>query len=198
MNQLAMWNGKAPLWVWPIIVCLLAWLFRRVWLGAGAVGFRIPWLNRSPLFPSQIGRSRKGRPPASPQEEERASAKPPLARWWNLFRTRTAVPQLITIRARKTLGPQQQVFILRMEHREYHVLSQAGVAPLVLSTRTLPSPGLTTAQAKMNGSKSASRSPRLFRHTRMETVASRRLRRDASFAQPLSCGGRPSFEGASK
>ena len=198
MNQLAMWNGKVPLWVWPTVVCLMAWLFRRVWLGAGAVGFRIPWLNRSPLFPSQIGRSRKARPPASAQEEERTSGKPPLVRWWNLFRTRTAVPQLITIRARKTLGPQQQVFILRMEHREYHVLSQAGVVPLVLSTRTLPSPGLTTAQAKTIRSKSVSRSPRLFLHRRMETVASRRSHRDAPFAQPLSCGGRPSFEGASK
>ena len=199
MNQLALWSWKVPLWVWPVVVCLTAWLFRRIMLGAGNVGFRVPWLDLSSLLPPAVGRSGKvSTQSTSLHREERSSFVPSLARWWDRFGNRTAAPQLVTVRARKSLGPQQQVFILRVENREYHVLSQLGVVPLVLSAHALHSFEPLMAELETSGSKPECRNPGSSRLRRMTADAARRSRRDPLLLQSLSYGRRSSFDGASK
>lgn len=173
------WVPPAPLWAWPVAVCLAAWLFRRWALGRTDAGFRFRLPGTLPLVSSILTRRGGGeRPPrgASPRaenpgERERAS------HWWNLFGSRKTDLQRITVGARKTLGPQLQFLILCAGNREYHVLSQAGAAPLVLSTRILPPPRTPTAEAGTDCAGTGIHRVRLSRYRRVSAFSSQRPRK---------------------
>ena len=167
---------SAPAWLWPVAVCLAGWLFRRYLLGGRAPVSSIRFPRFASLWPSgPVPRSGAAGPPCIPiiQEggsEERAQRVP----WWKSFRNRIADPERIEVPARRTLGPQLQFLILRAGNREYHVLSQAGVAPQVLATRIVSSMQTASDKFETSGTGCVSKNARKTKAGRHATMLPRR------------------------
>lgn len=155
MDSFASWTRAGGIWFWPVFICFCAWLVRRyalsgnVDLSRGSARFSSRLSGVRPLHP--IGVSSAQGSTASPRRFIAA-----VGRLRNLllhavsgsraFDHPANPTETITVRARKMLGPQLQLVIVRAGHREYHVLSQPGSAAAVLSARDISEPkddGLT-------------------------------------------------------
>lgn len=161
--------SSIPLWVWPLSVCLAAWIFRRSVLGAGVaeVGRPLGAASASTAIgpPGPAPRL----PFALPLLPNGSAAAAAFISWCSRLRNRPADPQRITVCARKALGPHQQLFVVRVQNREYTVLSQTGATPLLLSAQTAPGeagPAASTQPQQpfpLAGGRTATRRPMLSR-----------------------------------
>lgn len=150
MDSFALWSWPAGLWFWPAVVCLCAWLFRRHVLSGNAGGFRLParlprCFTDAASFDSAAAKAISG----SGGLREPSSVMAPDSMWRRLFGAvakfraldpGTETPASITVCARKTVGPQQQLAVIHAGNREYHILFQPAAPPLVLYAHSLSRP----------------------------------------------------------
>jgi hypothetical protein len=138
VGPLGLW--PLPVWFWPLLVCLAAWLFRR-WMLRGEISLA----GR----PARSGRgwmvsARKATSPGTAEPSRRGAWMPDgllrrltesLAGLWQFTGGRGAVNDGIAVLGRRMVGPQQQVLILRAGDHEHTVLLQGGGPALLLSSR---------------------------------------------------------------
>lgn len=207
MNYVVLWALPMPfgellarVWIWPVLVCLAAWLFRRHVLvneGAGS-RFRLP--GGSMRFSSpRPGRAADAHSAGgSIPQPENLDGNARRAHWWSFITGRTAASERVSVRARKALGPQLQFLVLCVGNREYHILSQAGAAPLVLSTWGDGAPQADQGMAaKRSAASSAPRNRRLG-IPRGPSVAHRQPRQVSATGQAVVGGLKPSLPGVNQ
>jgi hypothetical protein len=143
-GQLGFW--PLPVWFWPLLVCLGAWLFRR-WMLRGAFS---PVDRRGPSGTGWMLSVRKATPSGPTKPLPIAGWMPDsllrrlstsLAGLWHRTGSHGAGPDPIAVLGRRVVGPQQQVLVVRAGDQEHTVLLQGGAPALLLSTRAVKASG---------------------------------------------------------
>lgn len=197
-SPIPLWDLPAPAWIWPVLVCLAAWLFRRHVLVNEGAGFRFRLLGGSMRISSHRpggvanGHPAGGRTPRPVNLDGEARR----VHWWNSFIGRAATSERVSVRARKALSPQLQFLILGIGNREYHILSQAGAAPLVLSTRNSLAPRAAQGMAAKRTAKSGTPRSRHSGLRQMTATAHRRPCQTPVAGQTAMDGLEPPLPGA--
>lgn len=155
-----------PIWIWPLAVCFAAWLFRRLVQRTGLsqrLGLmrgtgREPATGPLPNGGKSGGVGGDATAPVSVRLAawalgtraslfEGSSIEGPrsaghtlralLANLWRKASGGGAVSSRITVLERRTLGPQQQLVLVKVGSREHTLLLQSPGPSLVLETRRL-------------------------------------------------------------
>jgi hypothetical protein len=143
-GPLGLW--PLPVWFWPLLVCLAAWLFRRWMLrGENSMAGRA-----GPIGPGWIAFTPKATPSGATMPLRSGGWMPDgllrrlsesLAGLWHLTGSRNVATDQIAVLGRRMVGPQQQVLVIRAGDEEHTLLLQGGGPALLLSTRAVKESG---------------------------------------------------------